>query len=180
MNAQRRLPARLRPAPLGPIVWMMAAVLLCACTPPPAPAPEPLAVRGPAGDLPARRLEVVAQALAMTGQPYRLGGAAPGGFDCSGLVSYAYAQAGFRLPRRAIEQAERARRLPPQALQPGDLLFFRIDGTISHVGIYMGDGRMVHAPSSGKTVRIDTIDAHYWAPRYAGAIPMQQLLADAS
>ncbi|HXF07240.1 MAG TPA: C40 family peptidase [Candidatus Acidoferrales bacterium] len=159
---------------------LMICVLLAACAPPPAPPPEPLTVTGRAGDLPARRLEVVSQALAMTGQPYRSGGAAPGGFDCSGLVTYAYAQAGFRLPRRVIEQAGRARRLPPTALQPGDLLFFRIDGTISHVGIYMGDGRMVHAPSSGKTVRVDTIDARYWAPRYAGAIPMQQLLADAS
>lgn len=158
----------------------MLCVLLAACAPPPGSPPEPLTVAGRAGDLPARRLEVVSQALAMTGQPYRSGGAAPGGFDCSGLVAYAYAQAGFRLPRRAIEQAERARRLPPRALQPGDLLFFRIDGTISHVGIYMGEGRMVHAPSSGKTVRVDTIDARYWAPRYAGAVPMQQLLAEAS
>ena len=113
----------------------------------------------------------------MTGQPYRPGGAAPGGFDCSGLVLYAYNQAGFRLPRRAIEQSQAARKLPPRALAPGDLLFFQVDGEVSHVGIYMGGGRMVHAPGTGKSVRVDAITANYWAPRYVGALPMDWLLA---
>lgn len=156
-------------------------MMLVACAPTWGPG-GPQLPSGPASnaDLAARRMEVVAHALAMTGQPYRWGGTQPGGFDCSGLVTYAYRQAGFSLPRRAIDQAEQARRLPPQALAPGDLLFFRVDGAIAHVGIYMGDGRMVHAPGSGKVVRIDAIDANYWAPRYAGALPMLQLLANDS
>lgn len=156
------------------IALLMLLLALVACT-----LPHPFAEvsTGDFPDLASRRLEVVAQALAMTGQPYRAGGSAPGGFDCSGLVAYAYHQAGFRLPRRAIEQAQEARRLPPQALAPGDLLFFRINGQVSHVGIYMGEGRMVHAPSSGKTVRVDVIGADYWAPRYAGALTMERLLS---
>lgn len=160
------------------LLWLLLA--LSACTPTHPPAPEVLSAPRQFPDLASRRLEVVAQALAMTGQPYRAGGTAPGGFDCSGLVSYAYNQAGFRLPRRAIDQAQAARRLPPRMLAPGDLLFFQIDGTVSHVGIYMGEGRMVHAPSSGKTVRVDTINANYWAPRYVGALPMERLLAGSS
>jgi cell wall-associated NlpC family hydrolase len=160
------------------LLWLLLALSACAPTQP--PAPEALPAQGRFTDLASRRLEVVAQAVAMTGQPYRAGGAAPGGFDCSGLVLYAYNQAGFRLPRRAIDQAQAARKLPPRALAPGDLLFFQIDGAVSHVGIYMGEGRMVHAPGSGKAVRVDTINANYWAPRYVGALPMERLLAGSS
>lgn len=160
------------------LLWLLLALSACAPIHPPAPEALPAPRQFP--DLASRRLEVVTQALAMTGQPYRLGGMAPGGFDCSGLVTYAYRQAGFRLPRRAIDQAQQARKLPPHALAPGDLLFFRIDGAVSHVGIYMGEGRMVHAPSSGKSVRVDAIDPNYWAPRYAGALTMERLLADSS
>ena len=182
MNRKRWLGS---PFPSLPVVsgrmtmlWLL--LTLGACAPIHPPVPEALPAPGQFPDLASRRLEVVAQALAMTGQPYRPGGMAPGGFDCSGLVTYAYRQAGFRLPRRAIDQAEQARKLPPRALAPGDLLFFRIDGAVSHVGIYMGEGRMVHAPSSGKSVRVDAIDPDYWAPRYAGALTMERLLADSS
>lgn len=180
------IPDILRPGdrPLKPIIpraiLLSLVMILVACAPTWGPATRMPSGSAANADVASRRMEVVAHALAMTGQPYRWGGAEPGGFDCSGLVTYAYRQAGFSLPRRAIDQAERARRVPPHALAPGDLLFFRVDGAISHVGIYMGDGRMVHAPGSGKVVRIDAINANYWAPRYAGALPMLQLIANDS
>lgn len=102
-------------------------------------------------------------AASLVGTPYRYGGSSPRGFDCSGLVYYAYRKAGIRVPRTTSAQLNRARRVALHELQPGDLLFFRLDrSTVSHVGIYTGDGRFVHAPSSGKKVSFAAMNDPYW------------------
>ena len=116
---------------------------------------------------------VLMRALGLVGTPYRYGGASPeGGFDCSGLVQFVYRDsAGLRLPRSTHELvAMDAPRVEADELEPGDLVFFAPGGgTASHIGIYVGEGRFVHAPSSGGTVRIDRLDANYWRHAYAGA-----------
>jgi len=102
-------------------------------------------------------------AAQMVGAPYRFGGATPAGFDCSGLVHYSYRQAGVTLPRNTDEQRLASRPVELFELRPGDLLFFDQEGKKnSHVGIYLGRGAFVHAPSSGKSVRSDRLDSPYW------------------
>jgi cell wall-associated NlpC family hydrolase len=103
-------------------------------------------------------------AAQMVGKPYRTGGAAPAtGFDCSGLVQFSFRQAGVILPRSTAEQRQAAARVRVSHLRHGDLLFFDLQGKRnSHVGIYVGDGQFVHAPSSGKRVRRDRLDSPYW------------------
>ena len=99
----------------------------------------------------------------MDGKPYRYGGASPSGFDCSGLVLYSYRQAGVTVPRETDEQRRASRPVRVSSLRRGDLIFFDQDGRKnSHVGIYLGDGFFVHAPSSGKRVRSDRLDSPYW------------------
>lgn len=102
-------------------------------------------------------------ASSMVGIPYRYGGHSPRGFDCSGLVYYSYAQAGLNVPRSTETQRARSRRVGDHHLSRGDLLFFNQEGKYSsHVGIYLGNRRFVHAPSSGKRVRVDSLDDPYW------------------
>lgn len=115
---------------------------------------------------PARR--AVAVALDQVGVPYRYGGATPGGFDCSGLVHYAYANAGVALPRTTQAQWRALDRVSLADRRAGDLLFFRIDGRLSHVGLYLGQGRFVHAPRTGTRVRVEQLDAPFYANRLAG------------
>lgn len=109
-------------------------------------------------------------ALAMIGTPYRFGGAGLNGFDCSGLVRWVFAQSrGLELPHSALEQAELGGKpiRRPERLHAGDLVFFETIGQrISHVGLYVGEGRFVHAPSTGSLVRIDRLDDRYWGPRF--------------
>jgi cell wall-associated NlpC family hydrolase len=111
--------------------------------------------------------------MAYLGVPYRFGGDTPdSGFDCSGFVRWVYReQPKVELPRASQEMARfAAPSVEPQALRAGDLVFFRIRGSrISHVGIYIGDERFVHAPSRGGRVRIDRLDDRYWQRRFAGA-----------
>jgi murein DD-endopeptidase len=103
------------------------------------------------------------QASQMVGKPYRYGGSAPNGFDCSGLVQFSYRQAGIRVPRSTGEQRRASKPVRAENLRPGDLLFFDQEGKKnSHVGIYVGNGKFVHAPSSGKQVRSDRLDMPYW------------------
>ena len=111
---------------------------------------------------------VLRTAHAALGQPYRYGGRQPGqGFDCSGLVYYTHKKAGFILPRTSHDQFVASSPVPRQALQPGDVVFFRITRRkISHVGIYIGDDRFIHAPSSGKRVTTASISDPYWAKRF--------------
>ena len=104
------------------------------------------------------------------GTPYRYGGSGPDAFDCSGLVAYAYQQAGVALPRTAAQQYALARPLPRAELRPGDLVFFRWSGReVSHVGIYAGDGKFVHAPQTGGQVRTANLDDEWYRERYAGS-----------
>jgi cell wall-associated NlpC family hydrolase len=109
-------------------------------------------------------------AQSRVGAPYRYGGSGPDAFDCSGLVAYAYQQAGITMPRTAAQQYALARPVPRSELRPGDLVFFRLSGReVSHVGIYAGDGQFVHAPQTGGQVRLASLDDEWYRQRYAGA-----------
>ena len=103
----------------------------------------------------------VRAALGQVGKPYRWGATGPGSFDCSGLARFAYADAGLRLPRTSRQQWSAGRHVPVAGLRPGDLVFFAHDpadpATIHHVGIYVGQGLMVHAPHTGALVRVDAV-----------------------
>lgn len=102
-------------------------------------------------------------ALNMTGTPYRYGGNTPRGFDCSGLVQYSYHRAGAWLPRSTTELWKSSNPISPRRLRPGDLLFFNQRGKrSSHVAIYIGHERFVHAPSTGKRVSIGSLSSRYW------------------
>jgi cell wall-associated NlpC family hydrolase len=105
------------------------------------------------------------QAAKMVGRPYRFGGASPAaGFDCSGLVYFSFRQVGIRLPRSTEDQLRASSPVAASELRHGDLLFFDQEGKKnSHVGIYLGGGRFVHAPSSGKYVRTDELRSAYWS-----------------
>jgi cell wall-associated NlpC family hydrolase len=109
------------------------------------------------------RTLIVNGATAMLGQPYRWGGAAPGGFDCSGLVVYATGAAGIQLPRTAREQLHAGAPIARRELHAGDLVFMHLARKELHVGIAIDYDRFVHAPSAGGYVRIDSLDA----PPYA-------------
>ncbi len=97
------------------------------------------------------------------GVRYRYGGTSPSsGFDCSGLVHYSFSQAGVTVPRTSREQFRTARKIALNDARPGDIVFFQDQEKLSHVGIYLGGDRFVHAPSSGKTVSIARIDTPYY------------------
>ncbi len=114
--------------------------------------------------------EAAAHAKNMVGKPYRYGGNTPSGFDCSGLVHYSYARAGIAVPRTTRSQLSAGIAVSARSLRAGDLVFFDQEGKkFSHVGIYIGDGRFVHAPSSGKRVRIDRLDKRYWRQHFVAA-----------
>lgn len=128
--------------------------------------------------------DLVATALQVLGVPYRRGGnSVDEGFDCSGFTRYVFEHTlGRVLPRRADEQA-RAEGLSPVArpdLQPGDLVFFNtLRRSFSHVGIYLGDGKFIHAPRSGAAVRVEDMRSAYWQRRFNGArrVPVPQASA---
>jgi len=115
--------------------------------------------------------EVVLQALALLGTPYRWGGQSPGGFDCSGLVSHVVQQAiGVALPRSAAAMSRIGDAIERSALRAGDLLFFITrQREVSHVGIYVGEGRFVHATRTGGDVRVSALEEGYWSARFVGA-----------
>ena len=108
-------------------------------------------------------------ALSMLGQPYRYGGALPGGFDCSGLVFYAAAHAGLRVPRTAAEQLDFGVPITRAQLQAGDLVFMHLMHKELHVAIALDHQRFIHAPSRGGYVRIDSLDAPPYAGGFVGA-----------
>lgn len=101
-------------------------------------------------------------ALTQLGVPYRYGGSTPRGFDCSGLVYYSYANAGKNVPRTTAGLWAELSPVENRQMRAGDLLFFRISGKMSHVGMYLGDGRFVHAPSTGKKVSIESLESAYY------------------
>ena len=115
------------------------------------------------------RTDMVRRALSMLGQPYRYGGAAPGGFDCSGLVQYAANGAGIYVPRTAHEQMRAGSAVPRGDLRAGDLVFMHLAHKELHVGIVIDDQNFVHAPSSGGHVRIDRLSAPLYAKGFLSA-----------
>lgn len=118
--------------------------------------------RSPSDDV-SINLSAARYALQVVGAPYRYGGNTPRGFDCSGLVQYSYARAGVMIPRTTREQRRHSHAVSRQHLRPGDLLFFNQLGKRgSHVGLYLGDQRFVHAPASGKVVHVSTLTDPYW------------------
>ena len=120
--------------------------------------------------------ELVMQAMGLLGVPYKRGGTSEEkGFDCSGFVRYMYEKSvGLVLPRRAEEQAKVTEEISRSELKPGDLVFFNtLKRTFSHVGIYVGDGKFIHAPRPGKAVRVDDMREAYWQKRFNGARRVQ-------
>ncbi len=119
-----------------------------------------------------RASDLVVNALSFLGVKYRYGGdSARSGFDCSGFVRYVYQETlGTVLPHNAAQQAREGEKIPESQLKPGDLVFFNtLRRAFSHVGIYIGDGQFIHAPRSGQTVRVESLDSPYWAKRFDGA-----------
>ena len=134
-----------------------------------APPQPPATISGSAAD-------VVRTALDVLGTPYQWGGTAANGFDCSGLVQYAYGQHGVRLPRISRDQARAGAEVTPvvEALQPGDILLFSASpgAGVTHVGMYLGEGKFIHSATGGvKISRLDRDDPEgaYWIPRWVGA-----------
>lgn len=168
-------------------VLLMVVVLACsACattggTPRPFPSPDaperPAASRPKGGAVPTGTpvvrtggYEVSGTALSLRGTPYRNGGTDPGGFDCSGLVWYVFAQHGVPVPRTVAEQFEAGGSVAPADLRAGDLVFFATTGSgATHVGIVVGGDSFVHAPSSTGVVRVERLGAAYWAARFIAA-----------
>ena len=103
------------------------------------------------------------------GVKYVWGGTSPSGFDCSGLVQYVCRQNGISVNRTSREQFKNGVAVSKSNLQPGDLVFFARNGVIHHVGIYVGNGNMIHAPQTGDVVKISSIETAYRQKQYAGA-----------
>lgn len=113
--------------------------------------------------------EAATMAERMIGTPYRWGGADVDGFDCSGLVQFAFAQARLVVPRTTSQQRQFIQPVSRRALRRGDLVFFDIEGKDNHVGLYLGNNQFVHAPSRGKRVQAVSLDQTYYAQRFSGA-----------
>ena len=162
------------------IVGLTLSLAACATAPGNRPAPDgvPPAANSsaPRASVPPAdsRTRIVDGARAMLGQPYRWGGAAPGGFDCSGLVVYATNGAGIRMPRTAREQMHSGAPIARRAWRAGDLVFLHLASKDLHVGIAIDNDRFVHAPSAGGYVRIDSLAA----PRYAHAFLTARRIVD--
>ena len=108
-------------------------------------------------------------AVSMVGTPYRYGGSTPEtGFDCSGLVHYSFGQNGVNVPRTSLEQFREAVKISLNDAKEGDILFFEDQEKLSHVGIFIGDGRFVHAPTSGRSVSIGSLDNPYYQMHLVG------------
>lgn len=141
----------------------------CSTLPPELPKAE----TAPVGE---QRAEALLQTLLALGLDYRYGGSSPEtGFDCSGLVAHVFREAyGIRLPQNARAQSEYGVRVSLAELRAGDLVFYNtLNAPFSHVGIYLGDGRFVHAPKSGAQVRVEPIQGSYWMKRFDGARRIQ-------
>ena len=126
--------------------------------------------RRPEADAPETDAGVVRTAYAYRGVPYHFGGSSRNGFDCSGFTSYVYGKRGVHLPHSAAEQFGRGQKVHAGHLQPGDLVFFHTTRRgVSHVGIYAGNGKFVHASSGGGSVRVDSLQSGYYQKRLVGA-----------
>ena len=130
----------------------------------------------PAGDtLPSftsRAGEILFRAMALLGTRYHRGGSSPAiGFDCSGFVGYLYREVmNLRLPRSAWEIWKHGDEIARDTLEPGDLVFFNtMRRPYSHVGVFIGDSKFIHAPAAGGVVRTESLNERYWAQRWNGA-----------
>ncbi|MGV8917452.1 MAG: C40 family peptidase [Pseudomonas sp.] len=159
-------------------IGMLAALISACAGHPPAVYVPPVAkpvVYAPADQPSSPAAEdVLIRAIGLVGTPYRWGGNTPdSGFDCSGLIGYVYrGSAGITLPRSTHEMISmNAQNISRDQLQSGDLVFFATGGglAVSHAGIYVGEGRFVHAPATGGTVRLDYLDKPYWQKAYLNA-----------
>jgi cell wall-associated NlpC family hydrolase len=114
--------------------------------------------------------KMVRTALSMRGFPYRWGGTTKSGFDCSGFTKYLYGTVkGVAIPRTAAAQYKSGKKIAVKDMRPGDLLFFRTRGRgVGHVGIYAGDGKMVHAANPRAGVKVDKLFGGYWGKRLVG------------
>jgi cell wall-associated NlpC family hydrolase len=132
----------------------------------------------------ARGSDIVLTAFNFLDKPYRYGGNGEVGFDCSGFTRHVYERSlGMELPRSADDQAgaEGLVNVRREQLVPGDLVFFNtLNRTFSHVGIYVGQGRFVHAPKTGAQIRVDDMRTPYWSRRYTGARRASERVAEAS
>ena len=130
-----------------------------------APAPS---VQSDTAGVPASKASRAADvAVSMVGKPYRYGGSTPRGFDCSGLVNFSYAQVGIQVSRDTRTLRRQTSLVRASSLRRGDLVFFDQEGKkYSHVGLYLGEGYFVHAPSSGGKVRTDSLEAEYWSRHF--------------
>lgn len=162
-----------------PSLLALAALLIAGCaSAPQQPAPPADGVTDSWPDTPVDmldpvRAQVVFTALQMVGVPYRWGGQGPEGFDCSGLVLYSYNNAGLTMPRTSREQFRATAPIRLNEITPGDLVFFNTSEDASHVGIYVGEGRFVHAPASNRAVRLERLDNSYYRQRFlrGGRLP---------
>jgi cell wall-associated NlpC family hydrolase len=150
-------------------VFALVASLVAVCAFPSAaasePRPEPRLI-GPRETLTTGE-RAVRFAVAEVGVPYRWGGESPAtGFDCSGLVRYAYGRVGIDLPHNSYALYGEGRRIPASRMAPGDILFFE---GLGHVGLYLGHGRMVHAPETGRNVEVVPLSATSYGARLVGA-----------
>jgi cell wall-associated NlpC family hydrolase len=119
-----------------------------------------------------RATSLAIEAMSLVGIHYRRGGNSPEhGLDCSGLVRYVFKQSNdIDLPRTSVEMSRVGEQVDKKDLQPGDLVFFNtLRRTFSHVGIYLGDNKFIHAPTPGSAVRIESMDLNYWKARFNGA-----------
>jgi cell wall-associated NlpC family hydrolase len=161
----------LAPLPLASLAPAMAQATLPAD--PAALVATPATDAGPVDEASRLRQALVSLAMTLRDVRYVRGGRSPStGFDCSGFVRYVFAHAiGLHLPANSARQFLAGARVRRGDMQPGDLVFFHTRGKkrISHVGIYLDNGRFIHSPSAGKTVEVSSLDDAYWAKRFAGA-----------
>ncbi len=169
----RPFPDAARPAQPAPV----GTEAVSPATPPAAAAPmSPGGSESGTGGVPGN--DVIQTALKFLGTPYRNGGSDPSGFDCSGFVQFVFARHGTSLPREVRTQFEEGQEIDLQEVEPGDLVFFQtVSRGASHVGIAVGDGRFIHAPSSRGVVRVEPYTAAYWSRRFVGARRLGNTLA---
>ncbi|SFB73203.1 Cell wall-associated hydrolase, NlpC family [Polaromonas sp. OV174] len=141
-----------------------ALLMLAACSTAPVPAP-PRGAPAYSRLSPDQASDIAIHALGLVGTPYRYGGNTPdSGFDCSGLIGYVYSRrAGMAPPRTVAQLGGFGQAIAPDELRTGDLVIFGTDRNPTHAGIYVGEGRFVHAPSTGGTVRMDQLASGYWS-----------------
>jgi cell wall-associated NlpC family hydrolase len=152
-------------------ITMLGFFSACASSPP-QPAERVAASRPESSPAP-RRAHVgeraAAVALRQVGVPYRYGGSSTSGFDCSGLVQYSYRKAGKSVPRTTGQLWAATTTVHPDELREGDVLFFRVEGKMSHVGLYLGGQQFVHAPSSGRTVSVESLNSPFYSAAFIRA-----------